>query len=213
MLMESMKINERWQLLTPYTWLLKSGVQIWNPVSHKNLEAQGAVGFCQTKGALKINEYVFFNSPIHNLIIKPTTFLYQPDQTSWVEYIESDENEPSWPVAYTDVLNVCPFSIIKIHHQQTKITGDQLIVVSTEIVLPDDYQGPQYKKRLIYFDKKTLFIRSVQMYYQDGSVDQGDFWYKLGPNNEIDQNREQEFEIWWDCQAHGPEKRIISFAP
>lgn len=170
--------------------------EIWEPISDncycllsskedvdlhiERVIANGAIHFWRRKEEIVIDGYATFNSVIHNLIAPPGEKIHI-DMFFWTRRRE-----------LTD------FELIARSTRLTPETG--IILVETEFEIPAGYAEPGYKKRKIYFIAKTLQIVKVEMEYQDGKKDIGEFEYLP----------EGGFKIKWVCE-YGPIPHKISF--
>ncbi|OGY41795.1 MAG: hypothetical protein A2Y67_04095 [Candidatus Buchananbacteria bacterium RBG_13_39_9] len=173
-------ITEIWDRISDNCFCLKSSMEDVS-LHRERLMANGVVHFRQRNDEIAADIYATFNSPIHNLTASPGETIYL-DMFFWTRCGESNG-----------------FELIS---RSTRLAPEQgLILVETEYEIPDDYTGPYYKKRKIYFDVKTLQIKKVEMEYQDGKKDIGEF----------ESMPDGGFKIKWVCE-YGPNERNISFA-
>jgi len=173
-------ITEIWEQISANCFCLKESKE--NVDKHiERLRANGVVRFRRRNDEIVVDAYATFNSPIHNLTASPSETIYL-EMFFWTRRGESNG-----------------FELIS---HSTRLAPEQgLILVETGYEIPEGYTGPQYKKRKIYFDVKTLQIVKVEMEYLCGKKDIGEF----------ESMPDGGFKIKWVCE-YGPNERNISFA-
>lgn len=172
-------IIELWEPIADNCFCLKSSKEQVD----KHLErlwANGVIRCQHSNNEIVLVDYATFNSLIHNLTAAPGDTIYR-DKFFWSSRRQIQGFE--------------------LFAKTTRPDFEQgVILTETEYEIPAGYTGPRYKLRRIYFAAKTLQIVKVEMEYEDGSKDIGEFvYFEAG-----------EFQIKWTCD-YGPIPCSISF--
>ena len=205
-MVEQRSINESWQINKNGHWELIGSIEtIAFPNMHKRLPAQGAIRIERVGAVLSIGYYATFESPIDNLTACPGELIWT-DQGKW--QIEDESNG----FKLKAISRKLKGKDLESFGQQIEICGsggeiykipEEIAIVETIYEIPEEYTGPHYQKRLIFFRKENLQILKVEMEYKSREKDVGEFFYKTP--------RENSFEIWWQCQRRILNKRNVSF--
>ena len=178
------EILEFWQSVSGNGGFFLKDAMDFTDNAHRTLPANGAINFNHQGGLTKMTPYATFNSPIHCLTGFPAETIFK-NGSHWEENGESN----GFPLKSRSTL-------------LPEVDGQ--FIVETEYDFPEGYNGPQYKKRRIWFDKLSQTPVRVEMEYQNGEKDVG----KISFSNK--QGEGTIMKIDWQCQ-YGPNQMNVNF--
>jgi len=181
---DARNIVEIWEIMGPGKyWLVDS--KDFSDGGMVNLAAFGALTIDRIGYFIRCGDYATANSPIDCLTGFPVEKIFlaneDPECADWESEGES---------------NGLPLSAKTKRH----LPSEGQVVVETQYDFPDEYTGPPYMIRKIWFDNETGQIMRVEMKFKNGKTDIGVFTYT-----------EKQMKIDWTLRSGYLNKMNVNF--